>query len=297
MILVILAAGLGSRYGGLKQIDAISSQNEAIIDFSIYDAIQNGFKKVVFVVRGEILNILKTSFKSKLKHLIDIEFVCQETTDIPEEFKNNNRIKPWGTAHALLVSKKVIDSNFCVINADDFYGQESFAKMAAFLKSTNPTTTQYAMMGYQIQNTLSKNGSVSRGECTIDNEGNLKSIIERSQISTKHNRIVYVENNLKKDMKKNTLVSMNYWGFTPKIFEELDQLFYGFLKQHYLTEKEEFYLPSAINFLLNENKASVKVLETASDWMGVTYKEDKPQVVSKIIHYKKQGIYPENLWN
>ncbi|WP_299104795.1 sugar phosphate nucleotidyltransferase [uncultured Tenacibaculum sp.] len=297
MILVILAAGLGSRYGGLKQVDAVSDQNEAIIDFSIYDAIQCGFKKVVFIVRKEILDTLKNSYSHKLKNLIDIEFVCQEITDVPSEFINPNRKKPWGTAHALLVAKDTIDSNFCVINADDFYGRSSFSKMAVFFANTLQNTNTYAMIGFRIKNTLSKSGSVSRGECTLDNDGNLKQVIERTNISAIQKRIVYIDNNQEKEIEENTLVSMNFWGFTPTIFEELEPLFYQFLKENHLTEKNEFYLPTVVNHLLKKNNTSVKVIETDANWMGVTYKEDKAAVVSQITSYKKEGIYPLNLWN
>lgn len=297
MILVILAAGLGSRYGGLKQVDAVSDQNEAIIDFSIYDAIQCGFKKVVFIVRKEILDTLKNSYSHKLKNLIDIEFVCQEITDVPSEFINPNRKKPWGTAHALLVAKDTIDSNFCVINADDFYGRISFSKMAVFLENTLQSMNTYAMIGFRIENTLSKSGSVSRGECTLDSDGNLKQVIERTNISAIQKRIVYIDNDQEKEIEENTLVSMNFWGFTPTIFEELEPLFYQFLKENHLTEKNEFYLPTVLNHLLEKNNTSVKVIETDANWMGVTYKEDKAAVVSQITSYKKEGIYPLNLWN
>ena len=297
MILVILAAGLGSRYGGLKQTDSVSNNNEAIIDFSIFDAIQAGFKKVVFVVRKEILDLLKTSYTQKLKNLIDIHFVCQETTNIPIKFKNNNRTKPWGTAHALLTAKSMIDDNFCIINADDFYGREAFIKMIEFLQKTPNTSTEFAMVGFKVQNTLSKNGTVSRGECTLNANKFLEGIIERTQISYKKDKIVYVETNQEYEIKQNTLVSMNFWGFTPMIFTELESQFHQFLTNNYLTEKEEFYLPTAINFLLENNKASVKVLETNATWMGVTYKEDKEAVITKIMNYKKEGMYPESLWD
>lgn len=297
MILVILAAGLGSRYGGLKQVDAVSDQNEAIIDFSIYDAIQCGFKKVVFIVRKEILDTLKNSYSHKLKNLIDIEFVCQEITDVPSEFINPNRKKPWGTAHALLVAKDTIDSNFCVINADDFYGRTSFSKMAVFLENTPQSTNTYAMIGFRIENTLSKSGSVSRGECTLGSDGNLKQVIERTNISAIQKRIVYIDNDQEKEIKENTLVSMNFWGFTPTIFEELEPLFHQFLKENHLTEKNEFYLPTVVNHLLEKNNTSVKVIETDANWMGVTYKEDKAAVVSQITSYKKEGIYPLDLWS
>ncbi|RSC92701.1 nucleotidyltransferase family protein [Tenacibaculum singaporense] len=297
MTLVILAAGMGSRYGGLKQLDAISNKNESIIDFSIYDAIKCGFKKVVFVVRQDFLDTMKALYLPKLQNKIKVEFVCQEVTNIPEEFKNNNRVKPWGTAHALLTVKNVVDDNFCVINADDFYGANAFLKMAEFLNKMTPSSGEYAMVGFKIQNTLSENGSVSRGECYLDANNYLKKIVERTNISLINNRIIYTENNQEKEIQKNSLVSMNFWGFTPTIFREMDALFYQFLKENYQTDKKEFYLPSVVNHLLETKKATVKVLETNSNWLGVTYKEDKTAVISKITELKKDGVYPESLWS
>ncbi|CAM1340627.1 sugar phosphate nucleotidyltransferase [Tenacibaculum amylolyticum] len=297
MVLVILAAGLGSRYGGLKQVDVVSGENEAIIDFSIYDAIRNGFKKVIFVVREDILETMKTLYVSKLNGKIEIDFLCQKIAKVPSEFKNNNRIKPWGTAHALLTVKNHVRENFCVINADDFYGNEAFSKITNFLKSASNTSNQYAMVGFQIQNTLSQNGTVSRGECFTNTNSDLEKVIERTNITLIGDEIIYSENNQKKEIEKNTLVSMNFWGFTPTIFKEMDKLFYQFLEQNYLTEKKEFYLPAVVNYLLENKKASVKVLETTANWMGVTYKEDKKGVITKISELKSEGIYPENLWS
>ncbi|WP_417785308.1 sugar phosphate nucleotidyltransferase [Tenacibaculum sp.] len=297
MTLVILAAGMGTRYGGLKQLDTISNENETIIDFSIYDAVKCGFKKVVFVVRQDFLETIKALYLPKLQNKIKVKFVCQEVTNIPEEFKNNNRVKPWGTAHALLIPKDAVKENFCVINADDFYGANAFLKMAEFLNKTDSSSCEYAMAGFKIQNTLSENGSVSRGECYLDSGNYLKRVVERTNISSVNNRIVYTENNQEKEIQKNSLVSMNFWGFTPTIFQEMDTLFYQFLKKNYQTEKEEFFLPSVVNHLLEIQKATVKVLETNSSWLGVTYKEDKSAVISKITKLKKDGIYPESLWS
>ncbi len=298
MILVILAAGMGSRYGGLKQLDAVSEENEAIMDFSIYDAIKNGFTKVVFVVRKDFLPTIKSLYLPKLSKKIDLEFVCQEITNIPEEFRNNSRVKPWGTAHALLTAKNAVDENFCIINADDFYGNNSFFIMSKFLKQVLPTSNQFAMVGFEVQHTLSENGTVSRGECKIDSDYYLKEVIERTSITTStNNRIIYTDNNQEKEIKKHTLVSMNFWGFTPHIFNEIDILFYQFLKANYQTGKEEFYLPFVVNHLLKNKKAIMKVLKTTSNWMGVTYKEDKAFVMSKISELKNKKIYPEKLWD
>ena len=279
MVLVILAAGMGSRYGGLKQLDVISNTNESIIDFSLFDAIEAGFKKVVFIVRKDILQQAKDIYKPKLNDKIEVDFVCQELDDIPSEFKNSNRKKPWGTAHALLVAKGMIKDNFCVINADDFYGKDAFFKMAQFLKIVKHTSFNFSMIGYQIKNTLSENGTVSRGECLVDEKSYLEEVHERTSIIRRNNKILYQENNLEIEIQENTNVSMNFWGFTPQIFNEIDEQFYVFLKENHQTEKEEFYLPLVVNSLLENKKATVKVIETTSKWMGVTYKEDKENVV------------------
>lgn len=297
MVLVILAAGMGSRYGGLKQLDVVGDNNESIIDFSLFDAIDAGFKKVVFIVRKDILDQAKEIYIPKLKDKVEVEFVCQELDDIPTEFKENNRKKPWGTAHALLVAKDVIKNNFCVINADDFYGKDAFFKMADFLRSISNTSYSFSMIGYLIKNTLSENGSVSRGECVVDSNFYLKEVHERTSITRINNKIVYQENNNEIHIDENTNVSMNFWGFTPEIFSEIEQQFHQFLKEKYLTEKEEFFLPLVVNSLLNRKKATVKVIETTSKWMGVTYKEDKEIVVSKIKEFKQKDIYPKELWN
>ena len=296
MTLVILAAGMGSRYGGLKQLDVVSDANEAIIDFSIYDAIKNGFTKVVFVVREDFLEEIKSIYLSKLKGKIEVTFVCQKLTDIPKEFKENNREKPWGTAHALLTAKKEVNENFCVINADDFYGRDSYTKIGAFLKGAIKAK-QYAMVGYPVTNTLSKNGTVSRGECKLNKNNELLEVIERTAIEQISDEIVFKEGNKNIVIASSTLVSMNMWGFTPDIFTAIETQFYEFLKKHYQTEKQEFYLPTVVNNLLKENEVTVKVLATEARWMGVTYKKDKNAVVSQITSLKNKGEYPENLWS
>ena len=297
MILVILAAGLGSRYGGTKQLDIVGNDNETIIDFSIYDAIKCGFKKIIFVVRRDILEEVKERFASKLSNKIIVEYVCQEINDIPQEFRNTTRTKPWGTAHALLTTKKFVNENFCVINADDFYGSDAFFKMAKFLKTAKLTSYNFSMIGYLIENTLSENGTVSRGECIIDANFYLDKVYERTSIFKKRDKIVSIENDKEIEIKNNTMVSMNIWGFTPQVFKEIEVQFYQFLRENYQTEKKEFYLPTVVNNLIIEKKASVKVLETNTNWMGVTYKEDKKTVVAKILKLKKESIYPKKLWS
>lgn len=297
MELVVLAAGLGSRYGGLKQLDVVGNNGESIIDFSLFDAIKAGFTKVIFVVRKDFITQFEEIYLPRVKGKINVAFVFQEIDDVPLEYRNNIRVKPWGTAHALLVAKNVVKENFCVINADDFYGKEAFLDMATFLKTTKSSSFNFSMIGYKIENTLSENGTVSRGECLVNYNSYLEQIHERTAISKKGKNIIYKENGYEFPLKEKTLVSMNFWGFTPQIFNEIELQFNQFLKENYQTEKEEFYLPLVVNNLLKNNKATVKVIKTNASWMGVTYKEDKENVVSKIAKLQAEKIYPVDLWN
>ncbi len=295
--LVILAAGIGSRYGGTKQLDSVSDNGETIMDFSLYDAIKVGFTKVVFVVRKNILEEVKTDFNKKINGKLEVEYVCQETGDIPSKYKENNRVKPWGTGHALLVSKDVISENFCVINADDFYGFDAFKSIISFLKETDGTSTDFAMVGYSIQNTLSDNGSVSRGESFIDNKNKLKQIVERTSITKKENVIVYpADDNSEVIIPKDTFVSMNFWGFTPIFLTFLEQEFNTFLELNHRELKQEFFLPFVVDALIKENKATVSVLKTNAEWMGVTYRDDKKMVETKVKQLIENGMYPTKLW-
>ena len=295
--LVILAAGIGSRYGGTKQLDSVSDNGETIMDFSLYDAIKVGFTKVVFVVRKNILEEVKTDFNKKINGKLEVEYVCQETGDIPSKYKENNRVKPWGTGHALLVSKDVISENFCVINADDFYGFDAFKSIISFLKETDGTSTDFAMVGYSIQNTLSDNGSVSRGESFIDNKNKLKQIVERTSITKKENVIVYpADDNSEVIIPKDTFVSMNFWGFTPIFLTFLEQEFNTFLELNHRELKQEFFLPFVVDALIKENKATVSVLKTNAEWMGVTYRDDKKIVETKVKQLIENGMYPTKLW-
>lgn len=297
MTLVILAAGLGSRYGGLKQLDAISENNETIIDFAIFDAIQVGFEKVVFVIRKEFSQQIKEIYIPRLQNKIAVSFVCQETNNIPKKFLPIKRTKPWGTAHALLTAKKEVDNNFCVINADDFYGKEAFKKMYSFLKNQPVNSYKFSMIGYLVKNTLSDNGSVSRGECIVNNKKELVQIHERKAIVKTQKEIVYNENNKEIPLDKSTIVSMNFWGFTPKIFSEIEHQFYTFLEKNSNNNEAEFYLPSVVNNLLESKKATVNVIKTTAIWMGVTYKNDKEKVVLGIKKMKEEGNYPQKLWS
>lgn len=295
--LVILAAGMGSRYGGTKQLDAVSGNDETIMDFSLFDAIKAGFTKVVFVIRKDILEEVREDYNKKLKGKVEVQYVCQEVTNVPDKFKENNRVKPWGTGHALLVAKDLIKDNFCVINADDFYGYDAFKSIISFLEETKEDSTNHAMVGYQIFNTLSDNGSVSRGECFIGENNKLNQIIERTSITKKDSEIVFTNDNDEELVLSNeTLVSMNFWGFTPDFLKSLDGQFHAFLEVNSQEPKSEFFLPSTVDRLIKENKATVDVLKTTAKWMGVTYREDKDTVMAKVAEFKAAGLYPAKLW-
>lgn len=294
--MVVLAAGMGSRYGGTKQLDAVTEAGATIMDFSIYDAIKAGFTKVVLVLRKDILDEVKIDFDKKFKKKVALEYVCQTTENIPVKYKNFNRTKPWGTGQALLVAKQVVHNNFCVINADDFYGFEAFASMFQFLTSS-PKPNQYAMVGYLVQNTLSDNGSVSRGQCFLDENQALKHIIERTSIQKKNSKIIYkTEQDTDEFMPNNTLVSMNFWGFQPDFFKALETEFDAFLSAHNQDLKSEFLLPTVVDSLISRNSASVSVLQSHAKWMGVTYKQDKESVVASIKVLLAANKYPAKLW-
>lgn len=295
--LVILAAGMGSRYGGTKQLDAITENGETIMDFSLYDAIKAGFTKIVFIVRKDILEEVKTDFGAKLEGRVEVAYAIQETTKVPEKYSTNQRVKPWGTAHALLVAKDLIKDNFCVINADDFYGYDAYKTIISFLKNADPSSTNYTMVGYPIYNTLSENGSVSRGETFADEDNNLQQIKERTAITKRGNDIVFENEDGKEEiMSKDTIVSMNFFGFTPAFLNYLDSEFEAFLEENYQELKAEFFLPLVVDNLIKANQAKMKVLSTDAKWMGVTYKEDKEVVVDKVKTLIQQSVYPPKLW-
>ena len=296
--LVILAAGIGSRYGGLKQLDTFSEQGDTILDFSIYDAIEAGFGKVVFIIRKSIEQDFKNFFNPKLKGKIEIEYVFQEIDDIPERFKNNDRKKPWGTGHALLMAKDVVKENFIVINADDFYGREAFVGIAEELRKTDSKSTNFNMMGYVLKNTISKHGFVSRGECQVNNLELLTDITERIHIESINGELMYKNDNGElENISEETVVSMNFFGFTPRYFDISSKLFESFLEENYKDPKAEFFIPLVVNNLITKNKATMKVLKSNARWFGVTYKEDKDYVQGEINKLKNSGVYPVNLWN
>ena len=296
-VLVILAAGIGSRYGGLKQLDTFSDQGDTILDFSIYDAIRAGFGKVVFIIRKNIEEEFKSFFNKKLAGKIAVDYVFQEMDNIPDRFKENNRKKPWGTGHALLMAKNAVTENFAVINADDFYGREAFKVMAESLNSIDSKSTAFNMIGYVLKNTISEYGFVSRGECQVDDENFLTGLVERTHIEKSGGILKFKDDhgNLI-PISEETIVSMNFFGFTPKYFEITEPLFEGFLEENYQDPSKEFFIPLAINHLIVHDMATMEVLHSNARWFGVTYKQDKDYVTSEIKKLKVAGIYPEKLW-
>ncbi|TDO19008.1 nucleotidyltransferase family protein [Pedobacter duraquae] len=294
--LLILAAGMASRYGSMKQIDGFGPNGETIIDYSIYDAIQAGFGKVVFIIKEEFLDSFKSIFEPKLKGKIEVDYVFQnfdlKQFGIDTEI---DRAKPWGTAHAMLAARHTVKEPFCVINADDFYGLDAYQKMVSFL--TNEVSgANYCMIGYEIGKTLSEHGSVSRGVCKVDSNGNLEEINERTKVFEAENVIVYEEDDRKYSLDVDTRVSMNFWGFTPDIFEITLELFKEFAEANKENPKSEFFIPLVAEYLVKSKKADFKVVPTSSKWFGVTYKEDKPIVQASIDQLIKDGNYPDNLW-
>ncbi len=296
--LFVLAAGMGSRYGGLKQLDGLGPNGETIMDYSIYDAIRAGFGKVVFVIRKSFEKDFREVVINKFKNLIETEVVFQDISNVPEGCNYNpEREKPWGTNHAVLMGKDVIKEPFAVINADDFYGKESFEVLADFLHSVEGKQNEYCMVGYHVGNTLSESGSVSRGICVVDENNFLKNVVERTHIEEKGGKIIYIdEKNEEVPIPANTPVSMNMWGFTPDYFEYSEEYFKEFLAENGQKLKSEFYIPLAVNNLIVSGKATCKVLDTTSKWFGVTYAEDRPQVVLKINELIRKGVYPEKLF-
>jgi len=294
--LLILAAGLGSRYGGVKQIDKIGPSGESIIDYSVFDAIRAGFGKVVFVVNSKIIDDFKSIYEPRLKGKIETRYVLQEIENIHKGIKfNPERIKPWGTAHAVLVAKDEINEAFAVINADDFYGKEAYKTIADFLNKKNNQQGAYAMVGYKLKNTLSDFGSVSRGVCEIENKL-LTDVMERTSIVRKNEGIIFEDNGRKVTIGKDTIVSMNFWGFTPDFFEQTEKEFKDFIMKNASQLKAEFYIPYVVNKLIKNKEATVEVLTSDARWFGVTYQEDKPKTIEKINQLVHQGFYPENLW-
>ncbi len=295
--LLILAAGMGSRYGGLKQIDRLGPGGETITDYSIFDAIRAGFGKVVVVIRKDIEDQFREFF-DKFSDKITVEYVFQELDKLPEGYSvPADRQKPWGTGHAIMMASNSIKEPFAVINADDFYGAEAYQIMVKHLISiASVESNDYCMVGYPLINTLSDYGSVSRGVCGLDEEDFLKSIVERTKIEKTENGIEFTDGDNKVSLTGNEIVSMNFLGFTPTMFNYLNREFKKFLDEKINVLKSEFYIPSVVDTVLNSGEASMKVYKTNSKWFGITYREDRENVVNSINKLIEEGAYPEKLW-
>ena len=302
-VLVVMAAGMGSRYGGLKQIDPVDEYQNKILDYSLFDARRAGFKTVVFVIKPEIDEAFREAIGDRISQKMNVKYAYQVIDDLPEGFTvPEGRVKPWGTAHAVLAARKIVDGPFAVINADDYYGPEGFKVIYDYL-STNPDKEdcyEYTMVGYMLENTVTENGSVARGVCETDENGYLTNVVERTKIVKGEVMPRYTEDEGETwtDLPGNTIVSMNLWGFNKSYLEEAEARFPAFLTETAKTNpmKGEFYLPTVVSQLLNEKKARVRVLESHDKWYGVTYKEDKPTVVEAMARMRKEGLYPEKLW-
>jgi NDP-sugar pyrophosphorylase family protein len=294
--LLILAAGMASRYGSMKQIQAFGPSGETIMEYSIYDAIRAGFKKVVFIIREEFADDFREIFEPKLKGKIETGYVFQDlrshigNREVPAE-----RTKPWGTAHAVLCASDAVKEPFAVINADDFYGRDAFVKAYNFLtKDCNEKT--YSIIGYELLKTLSDNGTVNRGVCQVDSKGNLTSIAERINIAEKEGKIICDDDQQPKELPRDSQVSMNFWNFHPSIFPYSEKLFNEFLDENITKPKAEFFIPIVADKFINEGKGVIKVIPTSAQWFGVTYKEDAPEVKSRLEDLIKGGEYPNSLW-
>ncbi len=299
LTLVVLAAGMGSRYGGLKQCDPVGPSGETIMDYSVYDAVKAGFDRVIFVIRRDFEDEFKKSVGAKYESVVKVAYAYQSLDDLPDGYAvPEGREKPWGTAHALRSARAMIDGPFAAINADDFYGRDSFSQLAEFLKSTDPDSAQFALVGFRMDHTLSENGSVARGVCTVNDSGKLTTVTEKTKlvpitggaqdISDPDNVISYTGEER---------VSMNLWGFTPVFMRELIAAFPAFLDANSNNLKSEWYIPFVVDLMIQEGRADVMVLPTESSWFGVTYRNDKPDVVAAVNKLVAQGVYPKRLWS
>ncbi len=297
--LLIMAAGIGSRYGGLKQIDGVGPNGETIIEYSIYDAIRSGFDKIVIIIRKDIEQDFREIILKKIDPGINIHFVYQEITDLPKNFKApQNRQKPWGTGHAIWSARKEVQDPFLVINADDFYGYRSFQLASSYLSKISKTDViEYSLIGYHILNTLSKHGGVTRAVCSVNTKSYLDKINEVEGIELKGNEVFYLnEENKKVDLNATIIVSMNMWAFFPVFFNQLEKSLCQFLNINIQDIKSEFLIPTVIENLIMSNKARIKVLNSDEEWIGMTFHEDKPEVRKRIDALIKKGIYPKRLW-
>ncbi len=295
-ILVILAAGMASHYGSAKQVESFGPFGEKIIDYSIYDAIRAGFGKIVFVIREEFLEIMKSNVGAKLPESVEVAYAYQDF-DLKKYGIDRivERQKPWGTGHAVMSAEHEVDRPFCVINADDFYGYDAFQKMADFL-TQRADDQEMALVGFEVGNTLSEFGYVSRGVCEVNGTNHLQSVTERTNIYRKDQDIVYAQDEKETVLSGDTRVSMNFWGFTPKIFEIARSLFPGFVEKNHENPKSEFFIPDLPDYMVKQGVANFSVLPTSAKWFGVTYREDKEQVQQSIHRLIEDGYYPERLW-
>ncbi len=295
--LLILAAGMASRYGSMKQTEGFGPAGETIMDYSIYDAIRAGFGKVVFIIRKDFADNFKARFDEKLKGKIELKYVCQELDSfVNPSDRPGGRIKPWGTGHAVLCAKDVIHEPFAVINADDFYGEDAFKKAAKFLTNECNENTA-AIIGYQLDKTLSDHGTVSRGVCEVNSKNRLISIKERTNIYAENGKVVYEENETKHEVEAQSSVSMNFWCFHPSIFQTMATLFMDFVKNNKENIKAEFFIPIIADQFIKDGKGEIIVIPTSSQWFGVTYKEDAPSVKASLDQLIAEDIYPESLWD
>ncbi|WNJ17586.1 sugar phosphate nucleotidyltransferase [Pontibacter sp. G13] len=296
--LLILAAGIGSRYGSLKQLDQLGPSGETIIDYSVFDAIRAGFGKVVFVIRQSIEQEFKEHFAGKFSDKIEVDYVLQELDNVPEGIEvPADRVKPWGTGHAVLVAAEAIQEPFAMINADDFYGREAFETIGAWLAAREVEENTFCLLGYKLKNTLSDFGSVSRGVCEADEDGHLVSITERTKISRTESGIEFEDNGETQPLDEDTIVSMNIMGFTPKVFSYANEFFHEFIQAHSHELKSEFYIPTVMSRSINEKETDVELLTSEAKWFGVTYKEDKEAAVEALKELVAQGVYPAKLWD
>ena len=296
--LLVLAAGMGSRYGGLKQIDPMGPSGETILDYSVYDAIRAGFGKVVFIIRPDFEADFRERIATKFAGRIEVGFAFQTLDRLPAGFAvPAGREKPWGTTHAILCAKDAVRENFAVINADDFYGRDSYATLGRFLQAADPAGSDFSMVGFTLRNTLSEHGTVARGVCKTDASGLLTDIDEMTKIAkTPAGARNTRDDGSTADLTGDEAVSMNMWGFTPRLFDHLDRVFLEFLQRAGKEMKSESYIPMTVGQLVKERHATCRVLRTSSEWFGVTYREDKPVVQAKIADLIRRGEYPSNLW-
>ncbi|MEE0516198.1 MAG: sugar phosphate nucleotidyltransferase [Emergencia sp.] len=301
-VLVIMAAGMGSRYGGLKQIDPVSDQGEIILDFSLYDAMMAGFEEAIFIIKKENEADFRALIDERAGKHMKVKYAFQELSDLPQGYGvPEGRVKPWGTCHAVLSARKLIDGPFAVINADDYYGPGAFQSIYDYLeKASDDELYRYCMVGYEVQNTLTENGHVARGVCSVGTDETLQDIVERTKIMRREEGIAFTEDDgtTWTPLSEGTVVSMNFWGFTRSFVSEMEARFPAFLDKALAENplKSEYFLPGVVDQLIKEHKASVKVLKSRDKWYGVTYKEDKPGVVDALQAMKDKGIYPEKLW-